>query len=145
MTSKISMIKIRLFLTAGLFAIKLAWIVKYKLECAVKKRTGLIKNVSECLCRYLQNRKTFFLYTKLCWCSIMGHSVCRFVLLLSSRSRSQQGLDNHVSFYYTLTADSLQVKLGQGVIIQEISIAHNPELKAGAQCAHRKTQNELSI
>ena len=60
MTSKTSMIKIRLFLTAGLFAIKLAWIVKYKLECAVKKRTGLIKNVSECLCRYLQNRKTFF-------------------------------------------------------------------------------------
>ncbi len=31
------------------------------------------------------------------------------------------------------------------IIIQEISIAHNPELKAGAQCAHRKTQNELPI
>ena len=30
-------------------------------------------------------------------------------------------------------------------MIQEISIAHNPELKPGAQCAHRKTQNELSI
>ena len=29
--------------------------------------------------------------------------------------------------------------------MQEISIAHNPELKAGAQCAHRKTQNELHI
>ena len=31
------------------------------------------------------------------------------------------------------------------IIIQEISIAHNPELKAGTQCAHRKTQNELPI
>ena len=31
------------------------------------------------------------------------------------------------------------------MIIQEISIAHNPELKAGAQCTHRKTQNELPI
>ena len=31
------------------------------------------------------------------------------------------------------------------MIIQEISIAHNLVLKAGAQCAHRKTQNELPI
>ena len=31
------------------------------------------------------------------------------------------------------------------IIIQEISIPHNPKLKAGAQCAHRKTQNELPI
>ena len=31
------------------------------------------------------------------------------------------------------------------IITQEISIAHNSELKAGAQCAHRKTQNELPI
>ena len=31
------------------------------------------------------------------------------------------------------------------IIIQEISTAHNPEQKAGAQCAHRKTQNELPI
>ena len=31
------------------------------------------------------------------------------------------------------------------IIIQEISIAHNPEVKAGAQCAHRKTQNELPL
>ena len=30
-------------------------------------------------------------------------------------------------------------------MIQEISIAHNPELKPGAQCAHRKTQNELPL
>ena len=31
------------------------------------------------------------------------------------------------------------------IMILEISVAHNPELKAGAQCAHRKTQNELPI
>ena len=30
------------------------------------------------------------------------------------------------------------------IIIQEISIALNPVLKAGAQCAHRKTQNEIT-
>ena len=28
------------------------------------------------------------------------------------------------------------------IIIQEISTAHNPQLKARAQCAHRKTQNK---
>ena len=27
--------------------------------------------------------------------------------------------------------------------MQEIYVVHNPELKAGAQCAHRKTQTEL--
>ena len=31
------------------------------------------------------------------------------------------------------------------IMILEIFVAHNPELKAGAQCAHRKTQNELPI
>ena len=33
----------------------------------------------------------------------------------------------------------------QVIIIQEVSIPHNPQLKAGAQCAHRKTLNELPI
>ena len=28
------------------------------------------------------------------------------------------------------------------IIIQEISIAHNPQLKVRAHCAHRKTQNK---
>ena len=28
------------------------------------------------------------------------------------------------------------------IIIQEISTAHNPQLKTRAQCAHRKTQNK---
>ena len=31
------------------------------------------------------------------------------------------------------------------VIIQKISIVHNPELKAEARCAHRKTLNALPI
>ena len=31
------------------------------------------------------------------------------------------------------------------ITTQEISVAHNPELKARAQCAHRKTQNKLPI
>ena len=31
------------------------------------------------------------------------------------------------------------------IIIQEVSVAHNPELKAGAQGTHRKLQNELPI
>ena len=30
------------------------------------------------------------------------------------------------------------------IIIQEISIAHSPELKAGAQRADRKTRNEVT-
>ena len=29
------------------------------------------------------------------------------------------------------------------MIVQEFSVAHNPQLKAGARCAHIKMQNEL--
>ena len=73
-------------------------------------------------------------------------------LLLNSKHRINPDLDRQENREEeTLGSKNLVMDLPSCQIIiiikilQEISMAHNPELKAGAQCAHRKRQNKLPI
>ena len=114
-----------IFLTTGLLATKLGLIVQHhKLECPVEKLdyvfkvkvTANVQNVSECLSEwYLLNRRTFRYQTWNGDAASWTRASCEENWLLSSRSRSQQGLmwsKYDYFFYFFWTADSLAAKLG---------------------------------